>query len=312
MDMSPFRATARLLLAGAASVALASCSSGDPATPPPPPPPGPKVTQVTLTPSSGTLQPGTTIQLTATAEDSAGATVYTAISWASSDTTIAVVSSTGMVTGRAVGQVQISATAATVTNSAQIKVAMATSIPAFDHVFVVFLENRDLADVIGNTGVWPYLNTLAHRYDYATEYRGATHPSIGNYFTATTGDTVTNDDLHSSTVSVDNLVRRLIAANKTWKSYAENLPSAGYIGGDNGLYWRYHNPFSYFSDVRNSATQRQNLVPFTQLSADLAAGTVPNFAFLLPNGCDDGHDCTDAPDKWLQANIEPLINSALF
>ena len=35
-----------------------------------------------------------------------------------------------------------------------------------------------------------------------------------------------------STVSADNLVRHLLSAGKTWKAYAESLPSTGYIGGD--------------------------------------------------------------------------------
>jgi len=33
-------------------------------------------------------------------------------------------------------------------------------------------------------------------------------------------------------VSMDNVVRELVAAGKTWKAYAESLPSVGYLGGD--------------------------------------------------------------------------------
>ncbi len=43
---------------------------------------------------------------------------------------------------------------------------------------------------------------------------------------------------------VDNVVRELTAAGKTWKSYAESLPSVGYTGGDQGAYLRHHNPMS--------------------------------------------------------------------
>jgi hypothetical protein len=31
-------------------------------------------------------------------------------------------------------------------------------------------------------------------------------------------------------VSADNAVRKLLAASKTWKAYAESIPSAGYLG----------------------------------------------------------------------------------
>ena len=38
------------------------------------------------------------------------------------------------------------------------------------------------------------------------------------------------DDSFSGPVSQDNIVRELIAAGKSWKSYAEGLPSVGYTG----------------------------------------------------------------------------------
>ena len=71
----------------------------------------------------------------------------------------------------------------------------------------------------------------------------------------TTGQLVTNDDGFAGTVGVDNIIRELITAGKTWKSYAESLPSIGYTGGDVYPYAKRHNPFSYFTDVVNSSTQ---------------------------------------------------------
>ena len=82
---------------------------------------------------------------------------------------------------------------------------------------------------------------------------------------------------------MDNVVRDLIAAGKTWKEYSESIPYQGYYGGDTGEYAERHNPCSYFSDVRGSQTQQQNLVPFTQLATDIANHTLPNYAFIVPN-----------------------------
>ena len=48
----------------------------------------------------------------------------------------------------------------------------------------------------------------------------------------TTGQLVTTDDAFAGTVDVDNIVRELISVGKTWKSYAESIPSTGYTGGD--------------------------------------------------------------------------------
>jgi len=159
----------------------------------------------------------------------------------------------------------------------------------------------------------PYLNGLAAQYGLASQYYADTHPSIGNYFMMTTGQEVTNDDTYMSTVSVDNIVRHLLNAGKTWKSYAESLPSVGYTGGNTSLYLRRHNPLSYFSDVVNSSVQAMNLVPFTQFATDLNNNQLPDFSFVVPNAMDDAHDGTLAQaDTWLQTNIAPLINNAAF
>jgi len=134
--------------------------------------------------------------------------------------------------------------------------------PRFGHVFILVEENHDYADVIGNPAM-PYLNRLAKEYGLATQYYANTHPSIGNYFMLTVGDTVTNNNDFSGLVTDDNIVRQLLAAGKTWKSYAEDLPSIGYTGDGPGLYARRHNPLSYLSDVVNDSVQRQRLVPFS-------------------------------------------------
>src|SRR5664279_1679265 len=92
-------------------------------------------------------------------------------------------------------------------------------IPASRHVVVVVEENHDYSQVIGSSSM-PYLNSLANQYGLATQYYANTHPSIGNYFMMTTGQIITNNDGYNQVVTVDNLVRELLAVGKTWKSYA--------------------------------------------------------------------------------------------
>ena len=190
------------------------------------------------------------------------------------------------------------------------------TIPAADHVFLIVLENH----AIGSPFM-PYLNSLAAQHSLATNYFADTHPSIGNYFMLTTGTIETNNDAFTGTVSSDNIPRAFATAGKTWKAYMESLPSVGYTGGDVYPYFKHHNPFAYMTDVLGSSAETANLVPFTQISSDLGAGTLPNFAFIAPNAEDDAHDCptggsacldTDklaAADNWLKNNIDPLIKS---
>src|SRR2546427_6183348 len=107
--------------------------------------------------------------------------------------------------------------------------------------------------------------------------------------------------------------RQLLAAGKTWKSYAEDLPSVGYTGGDSGNYARKHNVFALLSDVANDPVQQNKLVPFTQFATDLASNALPNYSFIVPNLCNDAHDCSlSTADAWLQTNIDPLIKNAQF
>jgi len=138
----------------------------------------------------------------------------------------------------------------------------------------------------------------------------------------TTGTLATTDDGFSGTISADNLARQFATDGKTWKVYAEGLPSVGYLGGDTGFYLKHHNPFAYFSDVTGNPMAAANMVPFTQFASDLDANALPNYSFVVPNSRDDGHDCpggaascSDAArlgpaDTWLQSNIAPLIASS--
>ncbi|HYG99954.1 MAG TPA: alkaline phosphatase family protein [Terriglobales bacterium] len=198
----------------------------------------------------------------------------------------------------------------------------AAQVPDAQRVFVV-VEHGHAYESIVNSGSMPYLNKLAAENGLATEYYANTHPSIGNLFTMTTGQAITNDDTFTGILKQDNIVRHLLQAGKTWKSYAESLPYAGYTGGDKYPYLKRQNPFAYFADVANSS-ERQNLVPFTQFAADMQAGTLPDLSFIVPNANNSMRDCPAgmsscsdaqrqaAADQWLSTNIAPLLATETF
>ena len=183
--------------------------------------------------------------------------------------------------------------------------------PASTRVVLVLEENHSFSDVIGNSAM-PYLNGLASRYALGTQYFADAHPSLPNYFMLTAGRAETNNNDFTGTVSDDNIVRELVKANKTWRSYAESLPSVGYTGGDAYPYFKHHDPFVYLSDVLGTA-QANNVVPFSQFAADLSSNNLPDFSFIIPNVLDDAHDGTlAAADQWLSSNIDLLIKSSVF
>ena len=189
--------------------------------------------------------------------------------------------------------------------------AFAGTVPPSSHVFIVVEENHSYSSVIGSSSM-PYLNSLAKQYGLATQYYANTHPSIGNYFMMTTGQIISNSDSLCSTITQDNVVRHLLTAGKTFKSYAESLPAVGYTGCGQGYYVKRHNPLAYFSDVANSS-EKYNLVPFTKFASDLANHTLPQYSFIVPNLVHDAHDGSlSAADAWLKTNIAPLIASPTF
>ncbi|MGB2889364.1 MAG: alkaline phosphatase family protein [Candidatus Acidiferrales bacterium] len=266
------------------------------------------------------------VSYTATLQATGGTSPYTwSVLSGQLPTSLSLSSSSGSISGTptAAGSfsfvIQVSDSAGGSTSSGfSINVATSSPPPStapFGHIFIVLEENANYSDVIGSS-LMPYLNSLATQYGLATQYFADTHPSIGNYFMLTTGQILTNDDSQTPSsfpVSVDNIVRELLAAGKTWKSYCEDLPSVGYTGGDTGNYAVRHCPLPYMTDVQNSSTQKLNLVPFTQFATDLNNKQLPNFSFITPNLCNDAHDCgLDVADGWLQTNIDPLVKSALF
>ncbi len=139
---------------------------------------------------------------------------------------------------------------------------------------------------------------------------------------------------------------QLVANGGTWKSYQEDLPPTGADGVNSadgvfsnlnppataglpnadlvGLYAVKHNPFAYFQSVQEGADSRnslKNVVGFDGtdgLFSDLRRGTMPNFAFIAPNQCNDQHGrgnagsaCDyDPNDNGTQAGLNPALISA--
>jgi hypothetical protein len=181
-------------------------------------------------------------------------------------------------------------------------------VPALDHVIVVVFENKETTSVLGN-GAAPTFNAYARRYARLTRYYGVTHPSLPNYLALVSGSThgITND-CTTCTVAAQSLADTLEAAGKTWKTYAEGLPSPGFLGGSYRRYAKKHNPFAYFQDIAASPSRRANMVPLPRLATDLRAGSLPDFSLVVPDLCHSMHDCSVAVgDAWLKRTVAPML-----
>jgi len=186
--------------------------------------------------------------------------------------------------------------------------------PRSQHIVLVMEENQSYSSVVGNTSAWPHLNNLVSQGALPTNYYANAHPSIPNYLMLATGQTLTTDDNSTQVWNVDNIARRMQAANVTLRVYAEGV-TQGYVGGNTGLYVIRHNPFALLSDIAGNAQVAKNTIwPFSQFAKDAAANSLPALSFVVPDIDDDAHSASpQQADSWLQANIvEPLSSYSAF
>jgi phosphatidylinositol-3-phosphatase len=190
----------------------------------------------------------------------------------------------------------------------------ALAVPPHDRVVVVVMENKSYDEV----RTQPYTAGLMLQGATFTSAFGVTHPSQPNYIAMWAGSLlgVTNDNCPASIAPSmsENLGHACEVAGLRWRAYSENLGSAGsaacsFDGNTStGLYTRKHDPWTQFSNL-NHANER----PYPDLAADLAANTLPNLVFIIPNNCHNTHNSSTAGcgiadgDAWLAANLPAVI-----
>lgn len=196
--------------------------------------------------------------------------------------------------------------------------APAARVPHYDHIIVIVEENTGYRTVM-ERGWAPKLAELAHDYGSATQMYAETHPSEGNYVALLGGDTfgIKDDDAWycvpgstrpfcSHAIGPDypahliegaNLATQLAAKKLAWRAYNEDIPAPGSLAimsegtatAPPGLYAAKHTGFTNFASVHHDPELASKLVGFDALFADLRAGTVPAFAFVVPNQCNEMH-----------------------
>jgi hypothetical protein len=117
----------------------------------------------------------------------------------------------------------------------------------------------------------------------------------GNYLTSAEVSSASNTP---HWFSGQTIVDQLETAHKTWNAYFQSMPAGGYdveyspvINGTTvKLYAQKHNPFLYFSNIRNSQARLSHITPFeTNFAADLDSGKIGDFVFIAPDQCHDMH-----------------------
>ncbi len=180
----------------------------------------------------------------------------------------------------------------------------AADLPRPDHTVVVIMENHSYSDVVGNQAA-PYINTLRALGANFTDSHAIRHPSEPNYLALFQGTTENlTDDSCPHSFSDANLASGLAEAGLTFVGYSESMPFDGYTGCSSGRYARKHNPWVNFVNVSAQANRT-----FAAFPADF--GELPAVSFVVPNLCNDMHDCSVATgDAWLRSHLDGYIQWA--
>lgn len=216
-------------------------------------------------------------------------------------------------------------------------------VPRLKHVWIIVLENKDFATTWGPKSEAVYLRSLAPGGAFAPYYYGVGHLSAGNYIAMTSGQSPTppfmSDCLNYSACLGSeagrpdggrNLTDQLTQRRLSWKAYMESMGTPckhpavtdatdPYQTG----YATRHDPFVYYPSVAGAAapnpTCAQHVVDGSALSADLRQeATTPNYSFIVPNTCDDGHDaCAGGSeerylDHWLSTVVPAITASPAY
>jgi len=203
-----------------------------------------------------------------------------------------------------------SATAASATFAAPSADSSATARTRVTKLLVFVVENHSIDQM--QSGM-PWLSALADRYGYATRYHAITHPSLPNYLAIAGGDTygITDDNPPSSHVIREpSVFGSALRAGRTATTYAEGMTSR--CQQDNaGEYAVRHNPWTYFRSEHRLC--RHHDVGLGHLRRDVDAGTLPRVGLVVPDVCNDAHDCSlGTADAWLQQHVGEVLDGPDF
>jgi hypothetical protein len=172
-------------------------------------------------------------------------------------------------------------------------------------LLVFVMENHSLAQM--SAGM-PATYDVAKRFGYAENYQALTHPSLPNYIAIVSGDLhgVVDDRAPSAwPLEGPTVFGAALEADRTAAVYAEDMPGTCHPY-DSGDYAVRHNPWTYFVDERDLCAQFD--VPLGSFEAAVHSGRLPNAGMVVPNLCNDAHDCSlTIADRWFASELQKVV-----
>ncbi len=187
----------------------------------------------------------------------------------------------------------------------------------YDHVVVMVEENRTWTG--GRTAAvglgfspttMPFLHGLATKCSYYTDWAetNGTQNSLNQYVGMTSGvanTSTVNDCVPSTTCNStdDNVFRQIRGNGGTPRSYVDGA-TGGCSAGSNAAR---HIPALYYWGGDDRSYCSTEVRPLSELDP----AHLPTLAFVVPDLCNDGHDCSDARvDSFAGSTLTPILNGA--
>ncbi|GAA2244589.1 hypothetical protein GCM10010430_28010 [Kitasatospora cystarginea] len=197
----------------------------------------------------------------------------------------------------------------------------ASSVPGYDHVFTVMMENTDYSQIMNDPADTPYMHSLMSQGATLTDAHGVYHPSDENYLAIAGGDTYTKGATYWPNINSPqrNLGDTIEEAGKSWKAYEQGMGTpCNTTTQYDAKYEPDDAPFINYTDIGgNAARCAAHLFDTSQLTTDLrSAATTPNFSWIAADDYYDGEasgngnaTSLQVQDGWLKQTLAPVLSS---
>jgi hypothetical protein len=179
------------------------------------------------------------------------------------------------------------------------------------HVVVVMEENRTWSGVGAGFSNLPYVGSLGGMYFPDWTETNTSENSLTQYIGLTSGlndpDSIGNDCSPGTgcNTTANNIFRQIRVAGGTARSYVEGATTGCSAGGNAAK----HVPALYYWGGTDRNFCNTEVRPLTEFNPN----SLPTFAMITPNLCNDGHDCGNATvDTWLSIHLLPILTSAAY
>ena len=173
------------------------------------------------------------------------------------------------------------------------------------------MENK-FAYQFTNNPAAPWFNGLVKSCATATRYAAASSPSRPNYIAMTAGDIFgcagSDGGPPSGCVPTsESIFKEVLDSGGTVRAYSESM-TTNCQARSSGEYAVKHNPWPYFTAEAALCSQWNQPLP-----DPIDATNLPTFTYIVPNLCNDTHDCDIATgDAWLAQHIQPILDSPSY